>query len=217
MPARKPKSAKAGPSARRSRPKDRDAAFGALLRTGAVDKILEDATARLEGGRRQYVKETLAAAESELKAVREERQRLSAEPTAEASRLARLERLIAGVTRDVQLQRSLAAEIDAPFEIIRGGWIVLGRVLKRDGTRPSGATVEFMSEAGELVRELTRLKVDGEGRVRHTYPADVVERLAARKVIVSAVVRSDATTIASDTMRVPVAPNTVHQFDLRID
>jgi hypothetical protein len=194
-----------------------DRSLGALLRTGAIDRIVPDVTNRLESGRRRYVTDALASSRAELEVLEEERKRLDADKTSDPRRARRLDRLMATVQHEVRALNDTATEIERGVEWLPGGWTVVGRVLRRDGSPAPKAMVEFVSETGEVVKELGRLPTDPDGHVRHAYSPEVVERVAARKIRVAASVRTASRVPITDSIRVAVTPDGLHQFDLRID
>ncbi len=194
-----------------------DRSFGEVLRTKSVDRIVPEAVNRIESGRQRYVKQGAEAAEAELALLRAERQRLEQGPPEGRARIARLDGVIAAVTADVRVQRATVEEIGRAVSAQPGGFAVLGRVLRRDGVPPGRATVEFVTEDGQPVRELGTIPVERDGSVRRAYPAEVVARLAGRGVAVAAAVRIGPRIVATDDARVAVAAGGIHQFDLRVE
>jgi hypothetical protein len=217
MPTKKGKSTKGSGRQAPARPAAADRSLSALLQTGSVDRIVPDVAHRVEDGRRQYVNEALVAARAELEILEEERKHLEKDEAADPRRRQRIERLLAAVDQDVQMLHATSVEIKNAVEVTRGAWTVIGRVLKRRGDPAEKATVEFVGDNGEPVKELGRLPVDAEGRVRHVYPPEIVERLVKRQVTVSAAARAESRALVVDNVRVPVTPDAVHQFDLRLD
>jgi hypothetical protein len=95
--------------------------------------------------------------------------------------------------------------------------MVLGRVLTRARVPPKKATVELVGERDQPVKDLGAIPVDREGWARKPYPAELVAKLADRKLVVSAAVRIGQRIVATDTARVAVRGDTLYQFDLRVD
>jgi hypothetical protein len=203
-----------GPASRERR---EDHSFGELLQTRSVERILPDAMNRIETGRRALVRSAEKTLAGELDLLREERKMLEAEPDADPALIARLDRAMAGVSRDLEAQRGVAAELDQAVVHLAGGWTVFGRVLQRDGTAPKKATVEFVAEAGRPVKELGSLPVGADGYVRKAYAAEAIATIPAQARDVSAVVRVGQRVVARDVAVVDVAADAIYQFDLRVD
>ncbi len=194
-----------------------DRSFGEILQTKSAERIVPDVMNRIEGGRQRYVKHAAEAAEAELALLRAERQRLAEGPPQGRARIPRLDGVMAAVAADAHVQRATAGEFARAVPAQPGGWTVLGRVLRRDGTPPGRASVEFVTDGDQPVKELGAIPVERDGSVRKAYPAEVVARLATRRVVVAAAVRVGARVVTIDDARVAVGAGGLHQFDLRVE
>jgi hypothetical protein len=195
-----------------------DRSFGKILGTKSVGRIVPDAVARLETGRRQYVREGVAGADAELDLLRAERKRLEGEedPDAGSRRLSRVSSLISAVEVDLVARKATLEAIDRADPPQPGGWNVFGRVLQRNGL-PAKATVVFVVERGQPLQELGVLPVGNDGFVRKAYPAEVIAPLVKKGVAVSASVRISSRVLATEENRFPITANGLHQFDFVVD
>jgi hypothetical protein len=204
-----------GAAAVRTRDGVADRSFGEVLRTKSVERILPEVLNRGEAGRRRYIESSVKAIDGEIELLREEHKRLQAEGTDDDA-IARIDRALLAVTAEAQSQRAAAADIARPLVHPAKGFTVIGRVLQRGGTAPKGATVEFASDREQPVKELGSITVDADGSVRRAYPAELVTKMTNTPPV-HTVVRVGQRIVASDAAHVSVAPDTLYQFDLRID
>lgn len=195
-----------------------DTTFRRVLEKRSVDHIVPEVANRLEAGRRLYVKESITAAQAELKLLAAERKRIEDEGgEVSAARLARVDRLISAVQLDLAASQTVRNEIKKAKALVKDGWTVVGRVLSRDGTVPTQVAVVFLSDDGEAMKDLGVLKPGPDGMVRKVYSADVVKRLVAKQARVRVAVRVGGRIVAQEQFVVRVRPQRVHQFDLRIE
>lgn len=195
-----------------------DMTFRRVLEKRSVDHIVPEVANRLEAGRRLYVKESITAAQAELKLLAAERKRIEDEGgEVSAARLARVDRLISAVQLDLAASQTVRNEIKKAKALVKDGWTVVGRVLSRDGTVPTQVAVVFLSDDGEAMKDLGVLKPGPDGMVRKVYSADVVKRLVAKQARVRVAVRVGGRIVAQEQFVVRVRPQRVHQFDLRIE
>lgn len=194
-----------------------DRTFGKVLRSKSLDAILPEVSNRLEAGRRLYAKDAVPAATAELAVLNRERKRLAEEGEVEGSSLVRIERLVAAVETDIGAGRALLDEMKRTISPERGGWSVVGRVSLRDGTIPKKAEVVFLDENHEPIKELRAVKAGTDGTVRQAFSANVVKRLQAKGVKVTAAVQVGGRIVATDPTPVSLKSGAMHQFDFRIN
>ena len=199
------------------KPTGEDRSFGEVLRTKSTKRILPQAVNRFEAGRKLYVREAVSAAEAEIELLLKERKRIQEGGEGQEEKLSRLEGFIAAVESDRAIGRATLGAIEHGLALSPGGWVVIGRVLQRDGTLSKRAEVVFLGENSEPVKELEVLKLGTDAMVRNLYAADIAKRLAAQKLRVAAAVRAGGRIIAKDETPVPVLPDQVYQFDLRVE
>ena len=187
-----------------------------LLRTKSVDRILPEVVSRTEAGRRAYARDGETAVTAELALLAEERARLEAEPD-ESGRRTQIDRVLAGIEADLESHRVVTRAVARAVQPVKGGWTVVGRAVPRRGGGLRRATIEFVTDNNQIVKELGVLPVDTDGWVQKSYPAELVKELATRRVVVAAALRVGNRVVATDETRVEVAPDRLHQFDLRTD
>ncbi len=194
-----------------------DRTFAAVLQSRSTDRIVPEGASRLEAGRRLFVAEAERATTAELALLQEEEKRLREEGDKDQAKLARLQRYAAAANADLAATRFIRGQIEKGVQPRPGEWTVIGRVLTRDGKAVPKAEVVFVGVNGEVVGALGIVKVGEDGAVSEAFARDVVAKLADAKTRVSAAVRVGRRILAADKVPVPVLPDQVYQFDLRID
>lgn len=197
----------------RANPPDRS--FGRILQSRSVDKILPEAVARLEAGRRSFADQSLKAVDAELALIDAEGRRLEKEKAGEA-KMVRLSRLRAVVEADLAASKQLNAEIKQGLRHEPQGWTVIGRV-RSDKPLPARAEIVFLGEDNELVKDLEPITVGADGMVRKSYPAEIAKQLQGRRAQVAAALRVGQKIVKVGERRTPVRADRVYQFDLSLD
>lgn len=194
-----------------------DRTFAAVLQTRSTDRIVPEGVSRLEAGRRLFVAEAERATTAELALLQEEEKRLREEGSKDEAKHARLQRYLAAANADLAATRFIRGRIEKGVQPRPGEWTVIGRVLTRDGKTVPKAEVVFVGVNGEIVGALGVVAVGEDGAVSEAFARDVVAKLADARTRVSAAVRVGRRILAADKVPVPVLPDQVYQFDLRID